>query len=97
MTPVRPIPTSGAMRPHSRRSSEGRPSVTFRAMARDQVNATDTLEPLPASRALALIGDALPATMATNAPDSSFALLTRSLEQARGARWPSGWLLDIIV
>ena len=97
MTPVRPIPMSGAMRPHSRRSPEGRPNVTFRAMAREHVTGADTLEPLPASQALALIDEPVPAGLATNGADSSFVQLTRSLEQARGGGFPSGWLLDIIV
>jgi len=97
MTPVRPIPMSGATRPHSRRSPEGRPTVPFRVVAREQVDAAAALEPLPAARALALIEDPLPPTLAAGTPDSSFILLTRSLDQAQGARWPSGWLLDILV
>ena len=97
MTPVRPIPMSGAMRPHSRRSSEGRPSAPFRVVAREQVNAAAALEPLPAGRALALIDDPLPPTIAANTVDTSFLQLTRSLDQVHGARWPSGWLLDILV
>ena len=97
MTPVRPIPTSAGTRAHGRRSPEGRAATPFRISLRDTVNAPGRLEPLPAGQALALLDRPVDPSPATTAPDSSFILLARSLEQTRGPRWPSGWLLDILV
>ena len=92
MTPVHPIPTSGATRPRTRRSLERGSFTPFRASLPEATGAVETLEPLPASRALALIDDP-----AVGSVDSSFITLTRSIEQVRNARFPSGWLLDILV
>ncbi len=92
MTPVHPIPMSGAMRPRTRRSLEGRSYAPFRASLQEAAGEVEVLEPLPASQAPALVDNPV-----SESVDSSFIALTRSLEQARNARWPSGWLLDILV